>query len=68
MYTGIAMVMTTEEAGRLRWVGMNKAERKAAAREAVNLRWERWREENPEKAAASEKRRQKRATKKGRKK
>jgi hypothetical protein len=54
------MVTTTEEAGRMRWAGVPKKQRTAVTRDAVNARWEKWRAENPEKAAASEKRRAKR--------
>jgi hypothetical protein len=37
----------------------------STAKDAIAARWEKWRAENPEKAAASEARRLKRAAKKG---
>jgi transcription elongation GreA/GreB family factor len=44
-----------------RWQKTKPKERSAIAQEISNARWEKWRAENPEKAAASEARRAKRA-------
>ena len=49
---------------RERWSGVSRTKRSEILRDAVNARWEKWRAENPEKAAASEVRREKRAAKK----
>ena len=47
--------------GKKRWEGVSKKKRSELMQDAINARWEKWRSENPEKAAASEARRAKRA-------
>jgi post-segregation antitoxin (ccd killing protein) len=50
---------------KVRWKNVSAAEKSQVASEISQARWEQWRAENPEKAAASEARRLKRAAKKG---
>jgi len=51
------------ELARKRWAKTSKKQRRAIASDIANARWEKWRAENPEKAAASEERRRKRREK-----
>jgi len=60
------LTMSTEAARELvkkRWDKTSKRERRRVASEISTVRWEQWRAENPEKAAASEERRRKRRAK-----
>lgn len=61
IYCFSMVAMGTDDAARKRWKGVSKAERSQILRDAVKARWEQWRRDNPEKAAASEVRRAKRA-------